>query len=137
MNDMAADAIGAAAQFSPLNTSLLAVAIGMLGLLLRYQIAARKLRLEEEVGDRAGWREVIDALREQVTQLSTQVTELQGENTALRKEIRELHGVIDGMRRDNLQKGNSAALAVANALPEGSVPPSTLASIKRIAGEGK
>lgn len=54
-----------------------------------------KLKVEENAGLR---REFIDEMR----QLRDEVTQLRTENDILRKEVRELHGVIDGMRRENL-----------------------------------
>src|ERR1051326_4671996 len=131
MNETAVEAVGSLAKFSPLNTSLLVVAIGLLGALLKFQLQSRKLKIEEDDADRKGWGSLIETLTDQVKRLTDEVSQLQAENRHLREEVRSLHGTIDGMRRENLQAGNSAARAVVESLPEGSVPPATMAALER------
>lgn len=137
MNSMVAEGVDTVSKIAPLNSLLITVAIGMLGLILRFQLASRKLRMEEDIGDRKGWGELIQTLTDQVKRLTDEVGTLQKENHQLREEIRSLHGTIDGMRRENLQAGNSAARAVAESLPEGAVPPATMAALERMKGTGE
>lgn len=108
---------------------------GVIALLLICVLAYIKIipRLKElENTNNAGIRrEFIDemaALREEVVQLRT-------ENAQLRAEVRELHNAMDGMRRQNLQEGASAAGAILAALPEAAIPPATAAALRRVRGE--
>jgi len=109
--------------------------ITLIGLILRHRIATRKTDIEEGEFDRKGWKELIDTLTSQVERLSRQVSDLQTENGQLRSEVRELHSTMEGMRRQNLQEGSSAAAALMNALPEAAVPPATRAALKRMRGD--
>jgi uncharacterized protein YlxW (UPF0749 family) len=60
-----------------------------------YLIERRRIAAQEKVSDREGWGQLIDELREEVSKLRQ-------ENGELRKEVRELHGILDGMRRQQL-----------------------------------
>ena len=89
--------------------ALLSVAITGLGLLLRNNLANRKLTLEDNKGLRAEFieemrelRDEVKGLREENFGLRNEVKGLRNEGDMMRGEIRELHAVIDGMRRDNL-----------------------------------
>lgn len=116
--------------FSPLNTALLTVAIGILGMLLRYQIANRKMTIAVNGEVRQEFIDEMKALRDEVR-------ELRDENTALRREIGELHGVIDGMRRENLAAQHSAQRVVADVLPKSSHIERALSSLGNIQGDAK
>lgn len=89
-----------------------------------YLIETHKLRAQEKKDDRQGYGDLIKTL-------STEVHELRAENTLMRKEIRELHGLIDGMRRGDMQARQSAQYVELSAAPAGTVPPATAAAIDR------
>lgn len=110
-----------AGQFSPLNTALLTVAIGILSLLLRYQITNRKMTIAVNGEVRQEFIDEMKALRDEVR-------ELRDENGALRREIGELHGVIDGMRREALTGNLATQRAMARTMGD-QVPPSTRAAL--------
>lgn len=114
-----------AGQFSPLNTALTSIAIGLLGLLLRYQYVNRKLTVEVNGEVRKEFIEEMHALRDQIgglrddnETLRGEVRTLRRENDSLRDEVRSLHGVIDGMRRENLTGHIAAQRVIADALPQ-------------------
>ena len=116
--------------------------ITLIGLILRHRIAtrktdieARKVDIEQDDFDRKGWKELIGTLTEQVERLSRQVGDLQTENGQLRSEVRELHSTLEGMRRQNLQEGSSAAKAVLAALPPENIPPATRDALRRVRGD--
>lgn len=109
--------------------------ITLIGLILRHRIAtrktdleARKVGIEEDDFDRKGWRELIE-------ELSKQVADLRAENGQLRDEVRQLHTIMEGMRRQNLQEGSSAAKAVLASLPPENIPPATRAALRRVRGD--
>lgn len=109
--------------------------ITLIGLILRHRIAARKtdiearkVGIEEDDFDRKGWRELIE-------ELSKQVADLRAENGQLRDEVRQLHTIMEGMRRQNLQEGSSAARAVLAALPQENIPPATREALRRVRGD--
>lgn len=66
-----------------------------------YLIETHRLRAQEKKDDRQGYGELIEAL-------TKEVHDLRSENTAMRREIRELHGMIDGLVRGDLQARRSA-----------------------------
>lgn len=123
--------------------------ITLIGLILRHRIAnrktdleARKVGIEEDEFDRKGWRELIETLTAQVERanaqinsLTGQVTALQTENGQLRSEVRELHTLVEGARRQNLQEGSSAAAAVLAAIPPENIPPATRDALRRVRGD--
>jgi predicted RNase H-like nuclease (RuvC/YqgF family) len=76
-------------------------------------------------------------LRTELRELREEVRALREENRGLRNEIKALHGVIDGMRRENLQSGLSTQRAVVESLPRDLVPPATLDALDRIRGTGE
>lgn len=94
-----------------------------------YLIKQRPKMRELDIGEDSSIRTFLSS---EISGLRTEIKDLRDENTALRAEIRELHGVIDGMRREALQGGLSAQRAVVQALPRGVVPESTLAALDRI-----
>jgi predicted RNase H-like nuclease (RuvC/YqgF family) len=99
----------------------------------------RKLQLDEETHDVESWGKLIKTLTEQVERLSGQVTELQTENGLLRGEIRQLHNVIDGMRRSGLADALSNQVVVARALnpsPEVSAALDTIEGLSDIRKRG-
>lgn len=121
-----------AGHYSPLNTALLTVAIGLLGLLLRFHLANRKMTIAVNGEVRQEFIDEMKALRDEVR-------ELRDENSALRREISELHGVIDGMRRDQLT-GQLATQTVIARQMGGMVPPATRAaldSLNAVKGTGE
>ena len=125
----------ASGHFSPLNTVILTVAIGLLGMILRYQIANRKLSIGVNGEVR---KEILDqlwALREDNDGLRDEIRTLRRENDALRDEVRGLHGVIDGMRREGLSAHLSAQRVVAEALPTSPHIDRALRSLGEIKGD--
>lgn len=109
--------------------------ITLIGLILRHRVVNRKIDIEEGDFDRRGWKELIGTLTEQVDRLSKQVADLQTENGQLRTEVRDLHGVLEGIRRQNLQEGSSAAAAVLAAIPPENIPPATRDALRRVRGD--
>lgn len=126
-----------AGHFSPLNTLLVSVAIGMLGLLLRFQLANRKLSIGVNGEVRKEILEQLGALRDDNDALRDEIRLLRNENDALRTEVRSLHGIIDGMRRESMQAGFSTQRAVVESLPREMVPPATREALDRITGAGE
>ncbi|QPQ55605.1 hypothetical protein IC614_03105 [Allosphingosinicella flava] len=82
----------------------------------RLWVTNRKLRMQEKIDDRQGFGELIQALSGEVAALRT-------ENQALREEVRQLHGIIDGMRRGDLSAKISAQRDLIDVLPETAVSP--------------
>lgn len=124
-------------QFSPLNTGLLMVAIGILSMLLRYQITNRKMTIAVNGEVRQEFIDEMAALRVEVRESRDEIRELRDENTALRREIGELHGVIDGMRRENLAAQHSAQRVVADALPKSPQIERALSALGNVQGDTK
>ena len=110
-----------AGHFSLLNTGLLTIAIGILGMLLHHSVTNRKMTIAVNGEVRQEFIDEMKALRDEVR-------DLRDENTALRREISELHGVIDGMRRDQLT-GQLATQTVIARQMGGMVPPATRAAL--------
>lgn len=123
-----------AGYFSPLNTGILTVAIGILGIILRFQLANRKLSIGVNGEVRKEILEQLSALRDDNDALRDEIRLLRNENDALRTEVRSLHGIIDGMRRESMQAGFSTQRAVVDSLPRELVPPATREALDRIAG---
>lgn len=69
--------------------------VAVVGMLLKYRLDNRKVTVEDNKGLRAEFIAEMHALRDDVKALRT-------ENDGLRKEVRDLHFVIDGMRKQNL-----------------------------------
>lgn len=110
--------------------------LAMLGFIARLWVTNRKLGIEnrklgmqEKVEDRQGFGALIEAL-------SREVASLREENTALRHEVRELHGLIDGMRRGDMQARASAQVLELRAKSPDTLPPATAAALDRIEGNG-
>lgn len=99
--------------FPLLNAGLIC---SLLALLVKFRLENRKLSITENSGLRQEFIEEMHALREEVKGLRS-------ENGQLRDEVRQLHSVIDGMRRGALEGGISAQRVVLDALPAGSVSP--------------
>ena len=95
------------------------------GFAARLFVQNRKLRMQEKVEDRQGFGVLIEAL-------SKEVAALRDENSALRREVRELHGLIDGMSRGDLQVRTSAQI-----LEMRSIPPATAAVLDRLEGKSE
>jgi uncharacterized protein YlxW (UPF0749 family) len=83
--------------------------MGLITLAVRYRLASRKLKIEENSGLRREFIEEMGALRQEVR-------DLRGENEILRKEIRELHAILDGVRRENQTAQVSGQRVIADAL---------------------
>lgn len=135
---------GVISPFGPLNTVLISLMITLLVFLLKYQLANRKMTIQVNGEVRQEFINEMHALRDQVTGLRddneglrVEIRTLRRENDQLRDEVRSLHGVIDGMRRDNLQSGLSTQRAVVDSLPRELVPPATRAALDRIKGAGE
>lgn len=95
-------------------------------------LAAQRPKMHElDIGERSGLREEFIA---EMAALRDEVKGLREENSALRGEIRTLHGVIDGMRRENLQSALSTQRAVVGSLPPDFVPTKTREALERIEG---
>jgi hypothetical protein len=110
--------------------------IAMAGLIQLGRIVAgqrpkmRELDISEDAGIRAFMAEQMDGLR-------VEIKTLREENQSLRNEVRGLHGVIDGMRREALQAGISTQRAVVGSLPRDFVPEKTREALDRIEGTGE
>jgi len=127
----------ASGQFSPLNTAILTVAIGLLGMILRFQIANRKLSIGVNGEVRKEILDQLNALRGDNDGLREEIRTLRRENDALRDEVRGLHGVIDGMRREGLTAHISAQRVVADALPHSPEMARAMRSLDNIQGTGQ
>jgi len=99
----------------------------MLAFIARLWVTNRKLRMQEKVEDRQGFGSLIEAL-------SKEVAALRDENNLLRREVRELHGLIDGMRRGDMQARASAQVLELRAKGPDAIPPGTAAALDRIEG---
>jgi len=95
-----------------------------------YLIETAKIRAQTKKDDRQGYGGLIEAL-------SKEVAALREENAALRGEVRQLHGLIDGIRRGDLQARTSAQVIELHALPAASIPPATAASLERMEGKSE
>lgn len=110
--------------------------IGITGLfgIWRLYVLARPRMLELEIGQNTGLRkefiEEMQALREEVKGLRL-------ENGELRHEIRELHQIIDGMRREQLQAGASEHAVLARHLPLTPAMSRALDSLDQVKGTGE
>lgn len=140
----AATEVGHISPFGPLNTGLISIMITLLVIAMKNQIANRKMTIQvngevrqEFIAEMHALRDSVGGLREDNDKLRGEVRTLRRENDQLRDEVRSLHGVIDGMRRDNLQSGLSTQRAVVDSLPRDMVPPSTLAALDRLKGQGE
>lgn len=103
----------------------LLVAGGLIKLVINQRPKMKELEIGEDEGIRAFFATQIEGLR-------IEIKDLREENTALRNEVRTLHGVIDGMRREALQVGISTQRAVVDSLPRDFLPESTRAALDRI-----
>lgn len=101
--------------------------LGLLTLAARLWIQNRKLRMQEKIDDRQGFGALIEAL-------SGEVADLRVENGVLRREVRELHGIIDGIARGDLQARTSAQVLDIRANST-VIPPATAAALDRIEGK--
>lgn len=110
--------------------------IGVAGLIqLARVIAMQRPKMKElEITEAGAWQNVLVG---EMQALRNEIKDLREENHGLRKEVRQLHGIIDGMRRENLQVGNSAARAVVESLPREIVPEKTREALDRIQGSAE
>lgn len=83
-----------AGQYSPLNTVMLTVAIGLLGLILTHLRLSRKIAIDEEVADRAGWGQLIQTLQGQVERMEKQLHAASERITTLEEEKQQDHRLI-------------------------------------------
>lgn len=88
--------------------------LGAFGIWRLYVLARPKMR-ELEIRENAGLRK---EFIEEMAALRAEVADLRVENSHLRDEIRALHGVIDGMRREQLQFGASEHAVLARSVPD-------------------
>jgi len=103
----------------------LLVAGGLIKIFINQRPKMKELDIGQDGEIRAFFATQIEGLR-------SEILALREENTALRSEIRSLHGVIDGMRRENLQIGISTQRAVVQSLPVDFVPDGLKAALDRI-----
>lgn len=116
--------------------------IGITGVFALFKILAgqrpqmREMEIKRDAAEREADEkrdaEIRAFFSTQIGDLRSEILALRQENTALRAEIRELHGVIDGMSRQATQVGISTQRAVVESLPRDIVPQSTLAALDRI-----
>ncbi len=126
-----------AGHFSPIITGMLTIAIGLLGVILRFQLANRKLSIGVNGEVRKEIIDQLNVLRGDNETLRDEIRLLRTENDHLRNEVRNLHGIIDGMRRESMQVGFSTQRAVVDSLPRDMVPQATRDALDRIAGTGE
>lgn len=138
-----------AGQFSPINTALLTVAIGILSTILFHQRANRKMTIQvngevrqefiDEMaalrGEVKSSREESEGLREEIRTLRSEVRKRDDKIDQLRDEVRSLHGVIDGMRRENLGAHTSAQRVIAERLPHSPEIDRALRSLGNVQGD--
>lgn len=117
-----------------INTGILAAATAMLAKfgkpVVDYLLESRRLRMQEKKDDRQGFGELIEALNGQVIILTEQVKRLTEENSGLREEVRQLHGIIDGMRRGDLSGKLSLQRVAVDALTSGVSPDIANAAVR-------
>lgn len=94
--------------FPLLNGGLL---VTLITIFLKNRFENRKLTVEENAGLRKEFIDEMHALRKEVR-------DLRRENDQLRDEVRGLHGVIDGMRRENLTGQLTAQRVMAENMPQ-------------------
>lgn len=87
--------------------------IGLFGIWRLYVLSRPRMR-ELDIGENSGLRK---EFIEEMAALREEVAGLRVENGELRREIRALHGIIDGMRRGQLQADLSEHSAMARQLP--------------------
>lgn len=97
--------------FGPLNTGLISIMITLLVIAMKNQIANRKMTIQVNGEVRSEFIEEMQALR-------LEVKGLRDENVNLRQEVRSLHSIIDGMRREGISGYISAQRVVADNLPK-------------------
>lgn len=113
--------------FGPLNTGLISIMILLLTIAMKNQIANRKMTIQVNGEVRSEFIEEMQALR-------TEVKGLRDENVNLRQEVRELHSVIDGMRREGLASQLSAQRVVADLIPKTPAMERALRSLDKFDG---
>ncbi len=140
---------GALASFiakgTPSGWTLCVLALGGIIILLKILAAQRPRMREMEIeadeakraAENAANTQIRAELRDEMKALRDEVKALRDENRGLRDEIKALHGVIDGMRRENLQAGISAQRAVMGTLPRDLVPERTRQALDRMEGVGE
>ena len=89
------------------------------------------------VSEMAALRSEVAKLREDNAGLRGEVRGLRDENKGLRDEVRQLHAVIDGMRREGLSGQISAQRVVADALPKSPEIERALMSLGNLQGDAK
>ncbi len=147
----AAEAGAAISPFGPLNTGLISIMIGLLIYAMKSQIANRKLTIQvngemrqewiDEMavirGELRGARDENEQLRDDIRTLRTEVRKKDDKIDQLRDEVRGLHGVIDGMRRENLTGQLTAQRMVADMLPQTPEIERAMKSLGNIQGDVK
>lgn len=102
---------------------------------LRRDRAKQESKIRElDIGERSGLREEFIG---EMAALREEVKGLREENSALRQEIRALHGIIDGMRRDQLQGAISTQSVVARNVDPSPEMQRALNSLDKVAGMKK
>lgn len=114
------------AERSSLSGWVLCILVGMLILLqmVKQRPELAKLEIGENGAIRAEYIKEMAALREEITGL-------RDENKSLRDEVRELHGMLDGLRREQLTNALATQSAVARAVVD-EMPPATRAALDRL-----
>lgn len=83
-----------------------------------------KLEIDENGAIRTEYIKEMAALRQEITGLRE-------ENKSLRDEVRELHGMLDGLRREQLVGALATQSAIARSVVE-ELPPATKAALDRL-----
>lgn len=104
--------------------------IGLFGIWRLYVLGRPKM-FELEIAKNSGLRE---EFIEEMAALRAEVKGLREENEHLRREIRELHGVIDGMRRENLTAHLAGQRVVAESLSRSPAIDRAIDSLKSVTG---
>lgn len=116
--------------FGPLNTGLISIMITLLLVAMKNQVANRKMTIQVNGEVRSEFIEEMQALR-------VEVKGLRDENENLRREVRDLHGVIDGMRREGLAGQLTAQRVVAEMMPQTPAMERALRTLDGVTGDKK
>lgn len=97
-------------------------------LLWRQYVAQRPEMAKLEIGENGAIRSEYIA---EMAALRDEIKGLRDENKSLRDEVRELHGMLDGLRREQLAGALATQSAVARAVVD-DMPPATKAALERL-----
>lgn len=111
-------------------------AIGLMALYLLGKIALNQ-RPQMRQMDLTEGGILREAIAAEMKGLREEITSLRDENNSLRAEVRQLHGIIDGMRREALTGQLSAQRVVADALPKSPEMKRALDKLDNVKGVGQ